>query len=315
LGLGGAEELFEPQVWTNYDLIRMKGMLDAASKILYKTTDPNFVNRNKLDNTDNEEVLTLEEGRDIAQIDNFPRSLSLFDRSLAQWEQHAQQLASATEPLLGETPPSGTPFKSIERLVIEGKSMHEYRKSQISFFLDEVYKDWIIPHIAKEITKGTDFLADLDSEELSQVTKAIVNNRVNNFVKERVLNGELVFPEEIETQKNKVRQDFAQGGSKKYVKILAGEMKDAPLSVRVNIAGKQKDLSSVVDKFVNVFRQLIATPQILDDPRFAGLFNKILEASGISPFDFAFAGGAPRAIEPARTTEPIKGLAKVPKVL
>ena len=29
LGYGGAEELFEPQVWTNYDTIRIKGLLDA----------------------------------------------------------------------------------------------------------------------------------------------------------------------------------------------------------------------------------------------------------------------------------------------
>src|SRR3990167_4356646 len=35
LGFGGAEELFESQVWTNYNEIRMKELLDAASKVVH----------------------------------------------------------------------------------------------------------------------------------------------------------------------------------------------------------------------------------------------------------------------------------------
>ena len=54
LGFGGAEELFEPQVWVNYDIIRIKGMLDQASKVIYQTADTAFRNRNKTQNLDNE---------------------------------------------------------------------------------------------------------------------------------------------------------------------------------------------------------------------------------------------------------------------
>src|SRR3990167_4733821 len=49
LGFGGAEELFEAQVWVNYDMIRMQDMLDATSKIILKAIGPNsatIANRN-----------------------------------------------------------------------------------------------------------------------------------------------------------------------------------------------------------------------------------------------------------------------------
>ena len=55
LGFGGAEELFEPQVWINYDVIRMKGMLDIASKVIYQTSDSAFANRNKTSDLENGE--------------------------------------------------------------------------------------------------------------------------------------------------------------------------------------------------------------------------------------------------------------------
>jgi len=72
-----------------------------------------------------------------------------------------------------------------------------------------------------------------------------------------------------------------------FIKILKDEFKDIPLRIKVNIAGKQKNLSMYTDKLVNVFRQIAVNPMVLDDPRMAKLFNKILEASGIEQMDFS----------------------------
>jgi len=78
-----------------------------------------------------------------------------------------------------------------------------------------------------------------------------------------------------------------KSGSKKFVKILKNELKDLNLKISINIANKQKDLALITDKLVNVFRQVIAAPQILQDPNLAKVFNKILEYSGISPLNFS----------------------------
>ncbi len=286
LGMGGAEELFEPQVWTNLDQIRMERMLQGASKVILQTTDNSFKGKNKLNNLDTNEVLVTETNTRIEPINTQPYSVNIFNDAVDRWEAHARQMGAANESIMGESPASGTPFKLQELITAESHSLHEYRKGKLATFLGEIYRDWIIPHIVKEITKGQKFLATLDLDEMQTIAEQLVNCATNNMVKERILNGQLIYPEEIELFKSQVKDQFMKKGNKQFIEILKGELKDAPMEIEVNIAGKQKNLSAITDKLVNVFRQIVATPQVLDDPRMGKLFNTILENSGLSPIDF-----------------------------
>jgi hypothetical protein len=286
LGMGGAEELFEAQVWTNYDMIRTKDLLDAASKIIFKTTDDGFAKRNKLSNLENLEILKLGDGKDIAQIDTTPRNINLFNNSVAQWEVHARTTGAAQESISGEESKSGIPFKSVELQAMESHSLHEYRKGKLATHLDEIYKDWNIPDIVSEINQGQKFLADLDLDELQSVADSISKNQAEKILKEKVLNGETIHEGEREMLKEKIKKEFMGGGNKKFIELLEDELKDAPVDVAINIVGKQKYLSQMTDKLVNVFRQIFASPQILSNPVMAKLFNQILESAGLSPMDF-----------------------------
>lgn len=286
LGIGGAEELFEPQVWTNYDVIRIKDMLDIASKVIFQTTDPAFANRNKTNNLDNGEILVVGEGKNIAQINTQPVNINLFENSIKQWELHAQQMGSANESIMGESPTSGTPFKLQELVTAESHSLHEYRKGKLATFLDEVYRDWEIPHITREIIKGQEFLAELDLDELQSVAESLATCEANKFIKASLLQGKMVSQVQIDENKEFIKEIFNKGGNKKFLEIFKDEMKSAPVDVYVNIAGKQKDLAGRTDKLVNILRQIISAPQMLQDPVFAKLFNQIIEASGLEPVDF-----------------------------
>jgi hypothetical protein len=287
LGFGGVEELFEPQIWTNFSEIKITEMLQAAAKIIHKTTDATFKTRNNLRNIDNNEVLVLGEGKDITQLDVSPRNLPVFNDAVKRWEEHAQTMGSASEALLGETPNSGTPFKLYEAQSIEGKGMHKYRQGQIAVFIDEIYREWIIPHIEKEITKEHTFLSELSFDELQKISEQIVDNEINKLNKKRILNGELIDKNLVEEDKNKIRQNFLKGGNKRFIKILSKELEDVSLKVKTNIANKQKNLALLTDKIVNVLRQFISTPEIRQDPEMVKLLNTILESSGMSPIMFS----------------------------
>jgi hypothetical protein len=100
-----------------------------------------------------------------------------------------------------------------------------------------------------------------------------------------MLNDEYISTEELDSYKQQQYDAFMKD-NKKFIIILKDELKDVPLSVNVNISGKQKNLSQYTDKLVNIFRQIAVAPQILDDPRMAKIFNQILESSGLSPIDF-----------------------------
>src|SRR3990167_1824234 len=187
LGFGGIEELFEPQVWTNYGEIQMQGMLELASKTFFKTTDSRFKTRNNLIDSEHGQVFDLQEGRDIAQLDTTPRSINIFNNAVQLWENHARVLGAAGESLMGESPSAGTPFKLQELVTMEAKSLHHWRQGKMAVFVDEIYRDWVLPYIKKELVKDQNFFAELSMDELQKVSKDIIDNKANDFVKEQIL--------------------------------------------------------------------------------------------------------------------------------
>lgn len=308
LGFGGAEELEEPQVWTNYALIRETDMMDAASKTLLVTGDSTLAAKHPtgLKNVDNMELLTELPNSNTRQLDTFPRNINLFKDYRAARLDHAQRMGSAQEAIMGEQPNSGTPFKSVEFQAMENHSLHEYRKGKLATFLDEVYRDWIIPYIAREVSKGQEFLAELDIDEMKYVSDALVDCEANKLIKEKILNGELIEQGEVDGYKELIRTEFKKKGTKHYVEILKGEMKSAPISVKTNIAGKQKYLGQTVDKIVNIIRFVTAgNPMALSSPAIWELINQVIEKSGLDPVDFSevassFAKMAQTAQQPAQ---------------
>lgn len=290
LGFGGAEELFESQVWVNYDMIRMQGMLDAASKTILKASGANGIaisQKNKVRDMDNLEIIDVGVDGDLSQVDTFPRNIDLFDKSMQMWEAHAQQMGAANDAIMGESPSSGTPFKLQELVVATNEGLHHYRRGQYAKHLEEIYRDWIIPHIQKKITEGATFLSELSLDELQYVTDCLVTKATNDKIKKMMIEGTLLKPEEAEAFKDMTREEIKKKGNKFFIKLLKDEFKGTTLAVKVSIAGKSKNLSARTDKLVNVFRTIMVNPAVLQNSAMAKIFNQIIEASGLDPVDFS----------------------------
>jgi len=313
LGFGGVEEIEEDQVWTNYNQIRFKELLDGASKVIHLTDDKGFYARNpNMDNVDNNSVLVVEEGANVRQMDTVPRTTNLYERWDAELSAHAQVMASASDPVLGKEAPSGTPFALQQLVTQEGKGLHEFRRGQYAKFIESVYRDWIIPYIKKEITRGKKFLSSLSMDEMEMVGEQIAMNESLRRLKEKVLNGETIAPGEKEEIYTKVLDEFNKDNNK-FIELLEGELTDDEITVKINIAGKQKNMPAFVDKLVNLFRQVASAPQLLDDPRMAKLFNQILESSGLSPIEFGALRLQSAPVQQPQTnvaTEPLGQLAE-----
>ena len=154
--------------------------------------------------------------------------------------------------------------------------------------------DWIVPELVKRISKGDEFLAEFDPEELDFIAEQVSQNSVSDAVKSSALRGQPLHPEAIKEVQARTRAEFMKGGHKRFVEILEGEMKDAPIAVKANIVGKQKDLAGKVDKLVNVLRFMLSTyyPNtrtfaVFNDPRMLRLFRQILESSGLDQAGFS----------------------------
>ena len=322
LGLGGGEELFQDQIWTNYGMIRLKQLLDSASKVLFKTTDPKFSNRNKTDNLDNGEILVLDPGHDIGQLDSVPRSTPLFDRFVQDWEVHAQRMSAASDSMFGNAPTAGTPFKSLELQVAESHSLHEYRKTKLANFLSGIYHDWIVPKLIQSIVSDEEFMAELDMDELQYVAEGLVNSNTNKYIKDSILNGVMLPEEAVSFVRERAMESFLKDGNKRFLKILKEEFTKAHLNVKINISGKQANLSEKVDKLTNVMRFMLSTYDpntktfaVFEDPRMMKIFYKIIENSGLEPSDFSARTSAQVRQVPQEATRPLQQMGKGPELM
>lgn len=297
LGMGGAEELFDPQVWTNYDMIHIKNMLDAASKIILKTTDATLATKHPkgLKDLDNLEIVSISPNTDLNQVDTRPVNMALFERSVTEWEAHAQQMGSAQDALLGKSPNAGTPFKLQDLVVQQGEGLHEHRRGKIATFLREIYRDWIIPGISRDITNGTEFLSGLSLDEIKSVAESLSINAANEFKIERILDGQVLTPELVDSYQASVKDNFMKKGNKHFIEILKEELKDAPIDVDTDIAGKLQ-LNKITDSLTRIIGQVLANPELLNDQRAATIFNRLIEYSGLNPFDFSSQMPVPKQV-------------------
>lgn len=308
LGLGGVEELFDDQMWGDWGEIIKKNALESGSKNVLWTDDPAYTNRNKIKGMEDNEITSVEKGSQIGRVPTMNPNVQLFEQHYMEWERHAREMGGATDPLMGKQPPAGTPFRLQERVVFEGKGLHEYRMGKFAKFIEEVMRDWIIPDIAKKIVKGKKFLTTLTPDEMQFVMEKVATNRAAKEQIESVLNGEI--PEDYEVLAQRFREEFLKGGNQRFVEILEDELRGVELKVKINISGKQKNLSMMVGTLGNVIRQYFATPQMRQDPFALKLLSQLFEASGLKPIDLADAQTmTPQQMQPGNG-QPLKDMTK-----
>lgn len=290
IGRGVGESLLHPQVWTNFLEIHKMNLLEAGSKIPLVTDDAEYSNKNQIQDMENLEITVVGEGKSIKQVPTAaPANIQLFSGSINEWFAHAQLTASAQDPLLGVEQVSGTTFRGQERTVAQGRGPHDRKRGKRAKFIEWTYRNWMIPDMVKEITKGKEFLATLTSDELQWVSEQLATNYAAKTNVEHVLNGEEIEPKEI------LKQDFllkfAKKGNNHLIKILKDDFKNVEIKIGINVAGKQKDLANLSDKVLSIFQFAFSNPQAfrqsMQNPALAKAFEDILEFSGMNQSDFA----------------------------
>lgn len=307
-GWGGVEELFEPQTWTNYDIIQVKEMLDVASLMLVQTTDPAFGERNKITDMPKGTILNTDgaiPNSALTQVNLQPINMQQFKNDLVAWEQSARVTGSASDPQLGLDPVSGTPLGTTQIVTDQGQGIHQYRRGKMATFWEEIYRDWSIPFMVAELNKGKVFQEEMSLDELQLVADNIVTDMANDRVKQMVLEGKTPTQADVDTFKEVTKQEFMKGGTTKFFETLKEELKEIPVDVIVNVAGKQSNLAGRADKLSNVLRQIIANPQgfvqAMQIEPVAKTFNQLMEASGLDQINFK---ASPMQVPPSPVATP-----------
>ncbi len=292
LGRGAGEIMLHPQIWTNFETIHKMGLLEAGAKVGLYTDDPTYTTKNKIQDMENLEITTIEDNKRIYQIPTAsPTNIQLFTNDINDWFAYAQTAGSAQDPIMGKEGSSGTTFRGQERSVAQGRGSHDRRRGKRAKFIEEIYRDWILPDIKKQILKGKKFLATLSTEEMQWISDQVVANLVNRHIKDIILTGGIITKEEQDALTQKLKQDFLKKGNKHLLEILKGEFEDIEIKMGINVAGKQKDLVQLSDKLLSIFQFIFQNPagfqQAMQIPALAKSFENLLEFGGMSIIDFS----------------------------
>jgi hypothetical protein len=284
------ERLFEPQVWNNYSAIKIKEKLDAAMDLFLSDSDE--LGNQKLSELPKNTILKQEKGSTTSRLNGSIQDMDKYMSHQKEMKESARMLGSASEAALGINPSSGTPFKLQDLIVQQGMGIHEYRQGKIAtFFADRLYPKWVLPSMVSEMNKGDMWLEELSLKELQYVAEAIGVKKANRRAVELALNKkpeDELMQEDIEAYRDMVKQQWMNTGNKKFIQVMKDELKNIPINVYVNIAGKQKYLAQQADKLTNFVREILRNPQAFSQvPGIGELVNQLVEASGLNPIDFS----------------------------
>lgn len=287
-GRGGIEELFHAQIWTNYSELHVSQMLEAVSKVVLTTNQSKIKALNNFSNIKQGQILDVGDGR-LEQLILQPINKQAFDNFSNKWEQVGRTIGSASDPQLGLNPVSGTPLGTTQIVTSQGVGIHEYRQGQMAEFWQEIYRDWVLPRMAEDLKKGSKWLDTLSLKELQEVTELVVTRDANKKIKDLVLQGKDVSPEQADEMRGLMKEIFMKQGDKRFLEIIEKDFDNLPLDVEVSIAGKDKNLAETVDK-LNSFFKILFTPgaiqAIQQSEELSGLLNEILEGSNLSPIRY-----------------------------
>jgi len=285
------ESLFEPQVWNNYSAIKIKEKLDAAMDVFVSDSDE--IGNQKLSDLPKNTILKQEKGATTSRLNGSIVDMDKYMAHKQDMKESARVIGSASEGALGVNPSSGTPM-GLEQLVVQqGQGIHEYRQGKIAtFFSDRLYKNWILKGLVDDINKGNQWLEELTLEELQWVADIVSTKQANKQAVKLVINKQPkdeITNEQLIAYRDMVKEQWMKGGNKRFLETMKDELKDIPVDVFVNIAGKQAYLSKDADKITNLIREAIRSPQGFQP--FKNTLNELLEKSGLSPIKFTELSG------------------------
>lgn len=288
LGRGVVEDGFESQVWVNDSIIAMKNAMELAGKVILSTTSRK-VSGNAITGVQSGHIFELEENRTINSLNLAPSALPQFERIIELWNQQYDRVASTFNANTGEQPPSGTPYSQTALLSQVANSPFEYRREEWGIFLNEILNDWIFPHLKKKILKKHNLVADYEDDELDVIDDAIAAFEGNKMMRESIMAGKPVMPEDQAVMMGDIRDQLKKRGKKREVEIPEGFL-DIEGKVTANITGELKNKAAVLQSLDGIFKTVVSTfnPQTgqyaaLQDPVLAKIFGQIVEMSGV-PF-------------------------------
>lgn len=321
MGIGAVEHLFEAQWMVNHNEKAIKDQLDLASKIVFQTSDPSYLGKNAGD-LDNGTILYHEVNQPLTQLQNNSHDIVSLSNAKTDWRNQANEASSTPDAVRGNTPPSGTALGTVQITTAQGLSLFELMTENKGLALEEIWREFVIPFIKKQLNNKDEIVAVLDDIGVKQIDQLYVPNEAKKRLAEQYkkeLKAFLTAPVEgtaptinqpdIQAAQQQVTADLKPQGNKRYFapdelgdKTWKDVFKDFEWDVEVEVTNEQSDKASILTS-LNAVLTSLANMSDFENSRL--VLSKILEETGIfSPMELIQAAQPPAQPTPAPQVPP-----------
>lgn len=309
LGIGAVEYLFDAQWMVNHSMKQWKDQMDLASKLIFQTADATVAGKNILTNVENGDIIYTELNKPVTQLNNTKPDITNVKAYAEQWRVLGQEITSTPDAARGITPPSGTALGTVQITTAQGLSLFEIMTENKGQYLEEMLREYIIPHLKTKLNNQDEIVAMLEDRDITKIDKMFVPKeaikRYNERTKQLVLAGKIdqAMPFDPQVEEGAVREQLGELGNTRYLtpgQITWKEIvKYLEWKLDMMITNEQIDKQAVYQTYNTMLQTIAQNPMVLQDPNAKLLFNKILLLGNVSPIELSTVAPAPAPVAPA----------------
>lgn len=300
--IGAVEHLFESQWMVNHTAKQIKDQLDLASKLIFQTSDGNFIGQNALSAIESGDILVHKVNEPLTQLANNSHDITSLQNYGSQWKALGNEITGVSESMMGTAAPSGTAWRQVEALLQENHSLFEIMTENKGLHIEDMLRTYVLPFIKKQLDNKEEISASLEANDIKKIdsqyvpfeaTKRLGMKLINSIIED----GE--FPEVDDEMRNKeilsVRAELDAQGNRRF--FVPSEFdattwkevfKDLEWELEVDITGEQRDNANDMATLATVFQTIAAKQGVPMSPEERMLFNKIITVTGsLSPIEIA----------------------------
>ncbi len=317
---GSVKNLFEAQWMMNHTAKSIKDQLDIASKLIFQTSDANFVGRNVLSAVEQGDILIHQVNMPLTQINNTSHDITAQESFGNMWKGLASEINGVSESMMGNVAPSGTAWRQVEALLQESHSLFELMTENKALYIEEMLREFVIPHLKKKMDTTEEIGAILESHNISKIDAMYIPNeakrRFNAKVVDQVIKAleeddmeAMPSPYQADVAEMEVKQELAPLGNQRFFKpsdIPTKTWKQAleglEWRLKVNISGEAQDKQTILTTLSTAL-QAVTNPAYANNPQAQLVVSKIMSATGvISPIEIA---STPAPVAPPTEGAPV----------
>ena len=302
IGIGAVEHLFEAQWMVNHSQKAIKDQLDLASKLIFQTSDGNFVGQNALTNIENGDILIHTLNNPLTQLNNKPDIVAM--QSFGQmWQSQGNSITNISESMQGQNAPSGTAWRQTEALLAESHSLFELMTENKGLYIVDMITEYILPNLKKKMDTTEEIAEILEQHQLDFIDKrylpAQVTRMINEKKKQTILSGQIYdsMNEPMDTAQatGEVQGQLDSMGSQRFIKPSDIKtktwkivMKDLIFDLDIDVTNESKDTQQAMATYDTFLKFIMGLQgrQMTPDEKMA--IGKLLNLTGqISPIEMS----------------------------